>query len=418
MRKNNLSTLLILAVSTALVFNACNKDLDPAVRMPPPPPNGQDNNNVVDNTPVDAIDPNDPPPGTYPAVTAMFGDRLNLNALENYANQQRPGYINKDNAGNNPITNRGATLGRVLFYDKKLSINNTISCASCHKQANAFGDNVIASTGVNGQTDRHAMRLVNARFSQETRFFWDERAASLELQTTQPIQNHAEMGYSGQNGDPGIAELLVKLQAQDYYRELFTVTYGNEQVTEARLQTALSQFIRSIQSFDAKFDAGMAQVNNLNADFPNFTAQENSGKRLYLAPPPAGAGCQGCHRGPEFDIAPNSRNNGIVGIIGNTAAIDVNNTRAPSLRNLLNIASIPNGQFMHNGSISTLAGVIDHYNNIPNVAGNNNLDNRLRPNGQPQNLNLSQTEKDAIVAFLATLSGNDVYTNTKWSDPF
>jgi cytochrome c peroxidase len=122
-----------------------------------------------------------------PSIDTIFKGAIDLNHLENYAQQGKPGYITKDNTGSNGITNEGATLGRVLFYDKNLSINNSISCASCHKQSLAFGDTAVASIGVNGLTGRHSMRLVNARFGMETKFFWDERASSLENQTSQPI---------------------------------------------------------------------------------------------------------------------------------------------------------------------------------------------------------------------------------------
>ena len=122
----------------------------------------------------------------YPNILATFGSNINLSSLENYANQTKPNYITRDNSTGNPITDKGATLGRMLFYDKNLSKNNTISCSSCHKQELAFGDNVVASVGVNGTTGRHSMRLVNARFGNEAKFFWDERAATLEAQTTFP----------------------------------------------------------------------------------------------------------------------------------------------------------------------------------------------------------------------------------------
>lgn len=133
----------------------------------------------------------------YANVKATFGTNIDLNNLSNYANQTIPTYITKDNTSGNPITDKGATLGRVLFYDKNLSANNTISCSSCHQQANAFGDTNVASIGVNGTTGRHTMRLINTRFAIENKFFWDQRAATLEFQTTQPIRNHNEMGYSG-----------------------------------------------------------------------------------------------------------------------------------------------------------------------------------------------------------------------------
>ncbi len=362
----------------------------------------------------------------WPAVKAAFGNTIDLNNLENYASQTRPAYITKDNSGANPITNAGATLGRVLFYDVKLSVNNDIACGSCHQQAFAFGDNKAQSTGTNGKTARHTMRIINPRFGQEMKFFWDERSASLEQQSTQPIQNHNEMGYSGTGGDPGINELLAKLQAVDYYKELFRFVYGDEKVTETRIQNALSQFMRSIQSFDSKFDAGFAQVNNLNDDFPNYSNIENQGKRLFLAPPPGapgappitGAGCQACHRAPEFDIDPNSLNNGITGVIGSPGTFDFTITRAPSLRDVVNASGTPNGPFMHDAVLNDLAGVINHYNQILTNAANTNLDPRLNPAGSPQKLNLTSQQKDALIAFLGTLTGKDVYTNKKWSSPF
>lgn len=168
----------------------------------------------------------------------------NLNSLAEYAGQSKPAYIIKDNTGANTITNVKATIGRVLFYDKNLSINNTISCASCHKQEFAFSDPEIISLGVSGGvTQRHSMRLVNSRFAVERKFFWDERAATLEQQTTQPIQVHAEMGFSGQNGRPGLSVLLSKLQAISYYNELFKFGYNDINVTEARLQECLARSI-------------------------------------------------------------------------------------------------------------------------------------------------------------------------------
>lgn len=363
---------------------------------------------------------------TYPAVEAEFGSSLDLNNLANYANQTIPTYITKDNSGLNTISDKGATLGRVLFYDKKMSANNTISCSSCHKQEVAFGDNIVASTGVNGTTGRHSMRLINTRFATESKFFWDERAASLEIQTTMPIKDHGEMGFSGTGGDLSFNDLIIKLSAVDYYKELFKFVYGSEEITETKIQFALAQFIRSIQSFDSKYDTGRAGAPNDGAPFSNFTAQENQGKNLFLTPPTfnasgvrtgGGIGCAGCHRAPEFDIDPNSRNNGIIGTISGVG-IDINNTRAPSLRDLVKVDGTTNGQMMHTGVITTLQAAIGHYGTINIAPGNTNLDPRLTPGGFGQQLNLNATEVNAVIAFLRTLSGTDVYTNTKWSNPF
>jgi cytochrome c peroxidase len=361
----------------------------------------------------------------YTAVATAFGAQIDLNNLANYAAQSKPAYITKDNTGNNPIINAKATLGRVLFYDKKLSIDNTISCASCHKQAFAFSDNQLVSTGVaGGKTDRHSMRLVNERFGVETKFFWDERATSLESQTTQPIADHNEMGFSGQAGRVGIAALLTKLQGVDYYNELFKFVYGDITVTEPRLQECLAQFVRSIQSFDAKYDMGRAQVNNDRQPFPNFTAQENAGKDLFLTPPVfdgnssrigGGLGCNGCHNAPEFDIDPNTRNNGVM-MTGYTG-VDLGVTRAPSLRDLVNNKGELNSALMHTGKIGDLSTAVTHYGSL--ITDNQNLDRRLKPNGvNVQRLNLQPAEIAAVVAFLKTLAGTNVYIDKKWASPF
>jgi cytochrome c peroxidase len=363
---------------------------------------------------------------SYPNVVATFGTKIDLNNLANYANQTIPSYITKDNSTLNPVTNKGATLGRVLFYDKNLSSNNTISCASCHQQTNAFSDVVVASVGVNGTTGRHAMRLINARFANESKFFWDERAASLEIQTTQPIRNHTEMGFSGTSGDQSFNDLITKLNGIGYYKELFKYVYGSEDITENKIQLALGQFIRSIQSFDSKYDSGRALASNDGQPFSNFTAQENQGKNLFLTPPvfdatgnrtSGGLGCAGCHAAPEFDIDPNTKNNGIIGTIG-SSVIDITNTRAPSLRDLVKTDGTTNGPMMHTGVLVSLQNVVGHYGTINIAPGNTNLDPRLIPGGVGQHLNLTAPEVNSVIAFLKTLSGTNVYVDSKWSSPF
>lgn len=361
------------------------------------------------------------------SAKSQFSTTIDFDNPANYANQSKPAYITKDNVGGNGIIDKQATLGRILFYDKNLSIDNSISCGSCHKQAIAFSDTAIQSLGVsNGKTIRHSMRLINARFANESKFFWNERANNLETQTTMPIQDHLEMGFSGESGRGNLNTLLAKLQAIPYYPELFTWAYGDNRVTETRMQSALAQFIRSIQSFDSKYDAGRSQVQNDQASFPNFTALENQGKTLFLTPPVfnanservgGGFGCQGCHQAPEFDIDPNSRNNGIIGVIGSTD-LDVGVTRAPSLRDVVNEQGNVNGPLMHTGAVRGLNNMLGHYNDINAPARNTNLDPRLRPNNIGQKLQMTPNEITAVVQFLRTLSGKNVYVDKKWSDPF
>jgi cytochrome c peroxidase len=403
----NKSFFCFTILTSIFFFAACKKE-DVVV---PTSPTG--------NTPVSTVD-------AYAAIKAFFGTEIDPLNLANYANQGKPAYITRDNTGSNSITNVKATVGRVLFYDKNLSINNTVSCGSCHKQAFAFSDTALVSSGVlGGLTDRHSMRLINARYAEESRFFWDERAINLEAQTTQPIANHVEMGYSGQSGRDNINTLLAKLQRIGYYNELFKFAYGDVTITEAKMQECLAQFVRSIQSFDSKYDAGRALANNANQDFSNFTAIENEGKRLFMTPPvfdanssriSGGLGCNGCHRAPEFDIDPRSRNNGVIALASGNGQ-DITVTRAPSLRDLMNAEGILNGRMMHSGGVRDLATAISHYGGFIN--DNANLDQRLKPNGRNvQRLNLQQSEITSVVAFIKTLSGKNVYTDKRWSSPF
>ncbi|MDA7866281.1 hypothetical protein N9C66_07500 [Akkermansiaceae bacterium] len=132
-----------------------------------------------------------------------------------------------------------------------------------------------------------------------------------------PIQDHIEMGFSGTGGDPDFAALTARLSLIPDYRVLFSMTFGDADITEERLQKSIAQFVRSIQSFDSKYDAGRSKTSDDASDFPNFTAQENEGKRLFMrSPTQGGAGCAACHVPPTFDIDPASGNNGVIGKIG------------------------------------------------------------------------------------------------------
>ncbi len=363
----------------------------------------------------------------YPNVKAAFGTKIDLENLIDYAGQTVPSYITKDNTIlGNSITNKGATLGRVLFYDKNLSYNNSVSCSSCHQQANAFGDVALASSGAYGTTERHSMRLINTRFASEFKFFWDERVSSLETQTSMPIKNHDEMGYSGLNGDASFADLITKLSAIGYYKELFKFVYGTEEITESKMQLALAQFVKSIQSFDSKYDTGRSQVATDSETFPNFTNEENQGKNLFLTSTvfdntgnriSGGLACAQCHKVPEFDIMVNSHNNGVI-VNMNGTGVDLNITRAPTLRNLVKPNGTLNGPMMHSGVFTTLEQVIAHYGNITVAPGNTNLDQKLNQNGNGQQLHVTTTEVNSVIAFIKTLSGTAVYTDSKWSNPF
>jgi cytochrome c peroxidase len=339
----------------------------------------------------------------------------------NYANPDLPNHLlippvqNADNTPTaNPVTDWGATLGRVLFYDKHLSANNQVSCASCHTQADGFSDSKVFSEGFEGGlTGRHSMSLANARYYPNGSFFWDERAATLEDQTLMPIQDHIEMGME-------LDTLVEKLQFVPYYPQLFRNAYGTNEITTDRISMALAQFVRSIVSYQTKYDEGRAQLqpgqNPGATPFPNYTAQENLGKAIFFGPN-LGA-CAGCHGGETF-TAPGARNNGLDLVYEDNGVFDVTGLpqdrgdfKVPSLKNVVFTAP-----YMHDGRFATLEEVIDHYDT--GVQPHPALSPPLRlPNGQPRRLNLTQAEKDALVAFLHTLTDESLLEDVKFSDPF
>ncbi len=343
---------------------------------------------------------------------------IDLRDLFNYAHQDIPDYITRTNIpADNPITDGGATLGRVLFYDKGLSFNNKASCAKCHRQFEDFGDTEIISTGAVGPPKRHTMRIGFVGLSEETRAFWNERANTIEAQSTIPIHDDKEMGFSGKFGQPDFDSLLRKMNATQYYPILFKFVFGDSVITEGRMQLAMGQFLRSIRAFDTKYDTGRLAVSSELADFPNFTAQENEGKRLFnTLPKEGGAGCFQCHIPPEFGIRSDIKNNGNIGIIHGPEKFDTAITKAPSLRNLVTPSGKELGPFMHDGKHKTLSQVLDHYISLDKKGPIPNIDPRLV--GPDNNIELDEGQKEAVIAFLKTLTSVDVFTGEQWSDPF
>ncbi|GEM_PF-388248 len=368
--------------------------------------------------------PPTPTPTPTPTPDPFAGVREYLTidpnaALPNYANPAYPRHYDaatlaRDNTPpDNRVTDRGATLGRVLFFDKRLSVNNAISCASCHQQANGLTDSRRFSVGFNGVdvTGAHSMRLGNLRFYAGRSMFWDRRAASAEDQALQPIQDSVEMGFDPAHG--GLAALREKMASLPYYPELFRWVYGDPAITDDRIRRALAQYVRSLVSVNSRFDTGFAQVfdpaapqRGVQRPFPGYTAQEERGKQLFFgAPGRDGAGCAGCHQAPTFALDPNSRSNGL----------DAGETRVFKSPSLKSVALA--GPYMHDGRVATLEEVVDHY--IRGVQDGPALDNRLRDGqGRPQRLPLTVADRDALVAFLKTLDDEALAQDPKFSDPF
>ena len=304
----------------------------------------------------------------------------------------------------NPVTNAGATLGRVLFYDRRLSANNTVSCASCHVQANGFADpNGVSRGFAGGHTDRHAMNLVNLRFHPRARFFWDERAGNLEDMTLLPIENSLEMGQK-------VDHLPEVLGRDPHYADLFRNAFGDAQITRERIGRALAQFVRSLLSYQSRYDAGLAAARSIDDDFPNYSLAENRGKALFMR------NCAVCHlEGQQAHFVVNTPANtgldedarttdGGVGDITLKPA-DVGLFKSPSLRNVE-----VTGPYMHDGRFGTLEAVLEHYSS----GGKNhpNRDIRVQP------LRFTASEKAALIGFLKTLTDHAFLTDPKFSDPF
>lgn len=364
-------------------------------------------------------------PAVIPTATAvdttgngLVTAALNLDptALPNYAAQTLPTFytaqvLQREDVGGtgNPITDAGATLGRVLFFDRRLSRNDSLSCASCHGQSIAFGDSAQFSLGFDGvgRAMAHTMRLANARFNQSGEYFWDRRAPNLQAQVIQPIQNSVEMGFDASHG--GLAAATAKVSAAPFYARLFTLAFGNAGVTPDRVQRALAQYVRSIVSVQSRWDVAVAASGGgapFQQPMPGFTATESRGQQLFLMPPQAnGLGCAGCHVPPSFSIDANSRSNGLDA--GETRIF-----RSPSLKTI----GMGN-RYMHDGRFATLEEVVEFYNSA--VQTGPALDPRLaNPNGTPRRLNLSAADKAAVVAFLRTLRDSSVVTDPRFRDPF
>ena len=363
----------------------------------------------------------------FQEIRSNFGSDFPVEPPFDYQSKA-PSYVQLDNRIGAGIDDKKATLGRVLFYDKNLSFNNSIACASCHQQNAAFGDTSSRSIGLDGGlTGRQSMRLANLRFSSEGKMFWDERAISLNDQVTQPIQDHIEMGFSGLQGQPGMNSLLTKLDSIPYYNELFSWAFGNKSASEAFIAEALTDFVSSIESFDSKYDQGVQTSGTINGPFSNFTVEENHGLELFLTPAQlnssgirtgGGIGCAGCHSPPEFSIGAGIHNNGVDHVAGDPSGFDTTNTKSPSLRDVLNSSGTPNTPMMHTGDFLEFTTIIEHYNEVIPDVNNTTMDPRLAKGPSVVKMELTTSEREDLESFVMTLTGSALYSDVRWSSPF
>jgi cytochrome c peroxidase len=290
----------------------------------------------------------------------------------------------------NPYTKSKAELGRLLYFDKRLSADGSVSCADCHHPKFAFGDGKAVSTGIKGQKGgRSAPIVLNRAYSLAQ--FWDGRAATLEEQAKGPMANPIEMGNTHD-------ALVAKLRDIPGYKTRFKAVFGTESMDIDHVAKAIATFERTVLSGNSPYDQYKAGKKKA------MTPQQVRGMTLFFGK----ARCDACHEGINFTT--NSYHNLGVGTdkpdpdagryVVTKKDADWGAFKTPTLREIAKT-----GPYMHDGSLATLEEVVDLYNKggIPNK----NLDQSIRK------LNLTAEEKKDLVAFLQVLSGEGWQTATE-----
>ncbi len=312
----------------------------------------------------------------------------------------------------NPMTEEGIELGRFLFYEKRLSGDNTMNCASCHLSENAFAESSQYSTGIDGISGtRNAMPLFNLGW--EEFFFWDGRKSTLESQILEPVPNPIEMHQEWQ-------QAVEKLNADIFYRNAFFRAFGEEGIDATKVSKAIAQFLRTIVSSSSKYDVmykyeyGIQLSADENTMLQNIEVEEWAGYDLFKSL--NGADCFHCHNGPLMRVKKFS-NNGLDDSFSDLGRSLVTNNpeddgkfKVPSLRNIELTAP-----YMHDGRFSTLDEVIEHYSSGIHVSPT--IDPLIEYANQG-GVQLDAQEKVLLKKFLLTLTDTVFINNPNFKDPF
>jgi cytochrome c peroxidase len=287
----------------------------------------------------------------------------------------------------NPYSEKKKELGRLLYFDKRLSADGSVSCASCHGVREAFADHAKVSIGIQGRKGkRNAQTVIDSAY--HTHLFWDGRARSLEEQCKGPIANVLEMANAS-NPHEAHQECHERIKSIAGYRVLFKEAFGNEEATIDDIAKAVATFERTVLSGNSPFDRYMA------GDKTAMTPEEIHGYRVFKH-----VGCDNCHFGPTFadgrflnigvGMDVENPDLGRYEVTKNKA--DWGAFRVPILRDVANTPP-----YMHDGSLNTLEEVVEYYNS--GGIKNSNLHTLMRP------LNLTDQEKQDLVSFLKALNG-------------
>lgn len=330
---------------------------------------------------------------------------------------------------NNRMTQEKVTLGRFLFYEKKLSANQSQSCGSCHIQALAFSEPKSTSVGSTGKVHRrNAQALVNVAFNHSLTWANDE-IVTLERQILLPLFGDEPIEL----GAGGYEDVILTRLSTAQYKRLFEAAFGDDTINFDRVVKALASFSRSLISLNSSFDQYAYQMKD-NV----LTPSQVRGMNLFFSEQ---LECHHCHGGFNFTQSTTHEkqqldlrafhNTGLyntegefsypvvdTGLFEVTAkAQDVGRFRTPTLRNIEMTAP-----YMHDGSIATLSDVIDFYaaGGRDVVQGNHQGDGRANPYKSQfiKGFELEEGQKEDLIAFLQSLTDNDFITNPEFSDPF
>jgi len=323
-----------------------------------------------------------------------------------YGNLPQP-----DLPSDNVLTKQGVQLGKMLFYEKMLSLDNSQSCASCHNQSDGFSDTLQFSVGVELlEGTRQAMPIFNMAWHNNS-FFWDGRSLLLRDQSLKPIEDPLEMNETLEN-------VITKLSASQMYKNQFIRAFGSEEITSEKMSLALEQFMLSIVSHNSKYDKFLAGEIQLSES-------EERGRILFeteynpFFPELSGADCAHCHGGANFendqymnnglDVDANFTDFGRETATGNLA--DRATFKVPTLRNIE--VTQP---YMHDGRFNTLEEVIEHYD--AHLKQSNTVDPALLQVIDNGGLQLTSQDKVDLVNFLKTLTDESFLQNIEYADPF
>ena len=370
---NKLASILLI-IATCVLVSSCRKS-------------GCTNPNAVNYNASAKVDD-----GSCICLSASAATPYNLKIPASFQRFLPPPVFPVDN----PMTVEGVALGKKLFFDKRLSDDLSLACASCHLPSQSFDDTSRFSVGINGIAGtRNEMPLFNHAWNITNKFFWDGRAVGIEEQALEPVTNVIEMHDTWIN-------VTSKISSDATYRTMFTNAFGSLPIDSNLITKAIAQYERTLISGNTRIDAYSLRLIGL-------TPSELSGLNLFMDE--NGADCFHCHGDVTNPLwTDNSfRNNGLDSVFADSGLasitgnpIDVGKFKTPSLRNLIYTAP-----YMHDGRFSTLDEVIDHYSE--GLVNSPSIDVDMK-NISTNGARLTSQEKSDLKAFLLALTDTTFVT--------